>query len=1330
MPRVFLCFSLMLLHGAAAHAQQDLPAGISLLEDRQLATKLSDAQAYLADQRWEAALSLLQEVAEANPSALIHQQDELFVGAVQRAQELLAQLPAPAAALRQELMEEEAAQQLQLALHPPDLLRLEALAQAYQGLPSGKKAAAVLQELWLDRGYPQLARLHGGAELQADWAQALPPAKPADSLMPPVFANIDDPSLPRIRAGELQPAWRFSFRDDGPTADLGHRMAFGNGLGYLTNGREVVALELGSGLPRWHFQGPDGWQQLGTLEAQEISDGASPLTLLAPVLADGVLLVVIQEPIGIGRSDSYSHIPIRKKLPARRLYAFDAETGTILWRQSVPWLNEKNPKPEELAAAPPAVAGGRVYLPVYTASGTVDLDLLAFDLHSGRRLWKRFLVSGTMETNLFGNVLSELACPPPVADLHRVFVCTHFGAVCAVDAASGKALWTRTYPRTTVRTRQNGRIGNRDLFFHNNPPVYDGKHFVVAPTDSFFALCLDAATGERIQRWPAVANNLYGTISNLLGMDSQTVWFSGTRVVRLSWSQDVVAEPQVSPALYDYVSVRSLNLNAGAIMRGGILAMSNGGVVELDADTLAMRGEALSWESLEGRFLGPAQITHGLLLLMTSKGVLAYSSPAALLDTLLAHDLTHRQLQEVLPLLDSIRFEHAPGLGHRVARRAEELAANQDFASDADALQFLAARTWLLVGESKRGLKQLEALLTSANSKLQAQAAGLILIAQPEDNPRSPRLAKAIQYFEQHPQPRVLTPQNHLEPFAAARARAQALAALSKKNPELQRQRLVALLLLENPGDLIVGQTPLFAWAQQQLQKVLQNPELQQAQETAAAETLAKAQPSSNFLRAFANTQTAQDWLQHQLASPQDAASQTQLLSWVFRYGDSHRSWPLLPAKLGRQNPAPPLAKQLQPLVSVKLDGAIPLHAMAVDDQVYVFLQDDDTCQILQLSQQSSRIVHSLSFLNNRNSLPNLEQFRFATATGMALLYKDRWIHIDYQGQRQERRLRYPLFNSSRPLRIGDFAAILLRGPGRQILLQVLDLASGVPYLQQPLDATADRYLQMVADTRYLHVLQDKSSQVQRIDLLHVQPPLNYTLPFAPRWDELQSARCFSEGIAILTKRAEPEGAIYVQYPNRPTQSYPLDHQVFDVFPSPQGMGWWTRPARSLQADAGPLTLHWLSPQQRTPWVHRFQDPAVKLPQLLNRIRRSQQTRSSQFLSLQAVARDQIEVECLGLGEMTVNWRTILPDLNFSNLVEPLPLPQAAADGWALLLRTAGNRRAGSLLHCFLVDNEGQIRDHFETPSSARSLSSQRLLLLPDKVLLRNGDVITLLGSS
>ena len=451
---------------------EPLAKGISVAEDVGLAEDLDRARAFLAEERWEAALGLLQVAVEANPALLVRTgRDDLLAGGAATARQLLAALPVEARAAREALYAAQAEEELAGALLPPDLAALQGVAWRWVGMQAGERAARAALELAVDRGE---AGATGDLEaLPSELAALLPPIAARAAARGPAVSGPQDPSLARLRPADLprEPSWSFDFSD----RTLGsphpaHRMVFGNGLGYLSDGHEVVALELGTGTPRWRYAGPPVRQILDGLVLDSMADATSEHLLQMPVLHDGVLLAVLQEPVAVGERDTYSRIDIRRVLPARRLYAFDARDGSVLWTQSVAWLDSGSREQREFAAGPPAVAGGRVFLPVYDAVGTVDLSLLCLDLRTGARLWKRFLISGQLVSNLFGNVLFELATPPPLVEDGRVLVCSHLGSVSALDAATGALLWTRLYERMAVRTFESGKMAQRQQSLQPQPP--------------------------------------------------------------------------------------------------------------------------------------------------------------------------------------------------------------------------------------------------------------------------------------------------------------------------------------------------------------------------------------------------------------------------------------------------------------------------------------------------------------------------------------------------------------------------------------------------------------------------------------------------------------------------------------------------------------------------------------------------------------------------------------------------------------------------------------------------------------------------------------------
>jgi len=1336
------CWSTCLLLTSAAAAQQELPDGISLLEDRGLATKLEDARVYLAEERWQEAVSLLQEIADAETSAVISVGDNLFQGAVYAATLLLNTLPPEALKIRQQILTARGLAELQEAMNPPNLTRLTSIATRYRATAAGDQATRLLQELWRDRGYQELADFYGAPALPSSWQTALPLPAPLDPLAAPVFSSIGAPELPRVGLTGLSPGWNFSFHDNSALQNLNHRMAFGHGLGFATNGREVVALELGSGLPRWHFAGPPGWAEIGNSLDQTMSGGASPFTLLAPVLADGILLAVIQEPVPIGRADAYSGIKIRKMMPARRLYAFDALSGEILWRQDVRWMEEQDRQPHELAASPPAVAGGKVYLPIYSASGTVDLSLLCLDLRTGERLWKSFLTSGTMETNLFGNILSELACPPPVADLQRVFVCSHFGTVCAVDANNGLAIWTRTYRRTDVNTRQNGSVSPRQHLFRNNPLAYDGKHLVVAPLDSPAALVLNASDGQLLDLWPAVSNSSYGTMAHLIGLDHYGAWFSGTNIVHQPFSDSGSSRLRFSKAFYDYAGADSSNLNPGVITRDGVLAMSSRGAIALDPDSLQFQGFAIDSQAAPDVPNGPLQAVHGMLVLMTHQGISTLLNPGSLMDSLAARNLGSNDLREVLLMLETADFSADVNLGKRLARTAAAMASEKEFVAFSDSLLFLASRTWLVVGETRQGLEQLTKLLDSSDDRLRVAAASLILDVQAEVDPQAKSLGTAILILLQAAPQRVLTRNGSHQPFLASLERAEALAAMASNDVLEQHDQLVDVLLLENVENLQVRHAPLQQWARRLLDTLLKTPEVRAAHQLAARTRLAQQPVSAANMRAFYDTDAVQDWLRAQLdAHSDDRSEYKKLLHWVYDFGAPDRPWPEVSLQLQALPPLTSLPSQLEVIDNISLRGSELLHLMEKDGDVFAFLQiqSQNYCQIVRFGRKGAKVVASLNLIPGADSLRSLKRFCYPTASGLSIIYQGRWIHIQPDGSLRERLIGHVLSTTISPLRIGELVAVLLRGANQMLRLELIDLASGVTVMAQDIDAPAGRPSTIVANENWLFLLQDNTRDVQRINLLHKETPTLFELPFVQNATERFLTSALGNGIAMTTsgpgrtgsnnRSNRQQSSVLIVAPDQAPTTIPLTNLEYGQLPTPTGLGWWSRPSRTLESTLSPLTLNWLEPGATQVWRHTFQVPHVQIPQVDARNGTGGIPADGQIITMQADSNNRTELHCLELGAANPRWVQTLENLPYSALSEPFQPPLRAADGWALLLRQTNNRSQATRLHTLLLNNDGTLRDSYVTMSNSRSQYGEEIYLLDNFLVLRNGDLLTLLGT-
>jgi hypothetical protein len=62
------------------------------------------------------------------------------------------------------------------------------------------------------------------------------------------------------------------------------------------------------------------------------------------------------------------------------------------------------------------------------------------------------------------------------------------------------------------------------------------------------------------------------------------------------------------------------------------------------------------------------------------------------------------------------------------------------------------------------------------------------------------------------------------------------------------------------------------------------------------------------------------------------------------------------------------------------------------------------------------------------------------------------------------------------------------------------------------------------------------------------------------------------------------------------------------------------------------------------------------------------------------------------------------------------------------LLRENDYRRQATRLHAYLLHEDGTVRGNFVTLSNSRSRYGQQIYLLNNLLLLRNGELLTLLG--
>jgi outer membrane protein assembly factor BamB len=151
-----------------------------------------------------------------------------------------------------------------------------------------------------------------------------------------------------------------------------------------------------------------------------------------------------------------------------------SETRNVAWKTPIPGRGWSSP----------VVSGGRVWLTTAIAeAGAASLRALAFDVESGRELIN-VEVFRLSDANL-KNAKNSHASPTPIVDGDRVYV--HFGGdgTAALDASTGKTLWSKKFPYAS----QHGSGGSPTL--HNGLLIFSGDgHFEA------WVIALDVRTGN------------------------------------------------------------------------------------------------------------------------------------------------------------------------------------------------------------------------------------------------------------------------------------------------------------------------------------------------------------------------------------------------------------------------------------------------------------------------------------------------------------------------------------------------------------------------------------------------------------------------------------------------------------------------------------------------------------------------------------------------------------------------------------------------------------------------------------------------------------------
>jgi outer membrane protein assembly factor BamB len=1318
-----LSLSLILtLFVAGQEAAPSQAQGVTVPLDRHLERQLADARELLDSGQTEAAVAMLQAVLEADPSAVVHSGDPLLVqGASILAGQMLNGLDQPALQTRDKLISRHAQAELQRALNPPDRVALQKLATRYAGTDIGENARIALDELAQDHGYLL-------ASTQDRWALSLP-----------FYKDEYDPALPLVEANGLRPLWRFNFSDPAVgRRSRNHRMTFGEGLGFVSNGVELVALDLGSGKPVWQYAGDPKWGTLSHEQFLEIFDGYNPDTLTIPVLEDGILLAVLQEPMAVGRFDTFnrapgwSSIPVRRKLPARRLYAFEAKTGRLLWRQQVPWLGQGDPEPRGLVAAPPAAAAGRVFLPVYDAVGTIDLAIQALDLYTGEPLWKTYLVSGQQETNLFGNILREMASQPPAADENRVVFASNLGSLSALEASSGRTLWSRLYPRTKFRTRQDGAESQRSVTFANGQLAYDGNRLVCAPRDSNEAYLVEAATGQIQRSWPFQSEQ-YGILRDLVAVTEQGVWFHGTHMVYLPFP-GTLKRAKRSVALFTTFRMNA-NLHGAALARGELLAPSTELVRILNPSNLQGKNVLQGLRS-GGSEMGPIQVAPGLAFVIRPGGITAFSSPQAILNSLadapLDAPLDAANLSRILPYLEGIDMSDQ-STALKVTDRAVELANQAPTKELADRLYLVAARGFFTLAEGNRALSLLNPLFQSKILPLRIKAAELALDVLERTDPAHPKMDRVLGILENSGLTEITRYDGRTERLEIALSRARVLQQGKRSfGSEKHLDALLGLLDLEQISGQMQGKVELEVWARNQLQAILQNPITAARMERRAKRAFQLEEASDSLLRRYAGTDAAWQWLQARAKSAlKDRPVSIQVASWLrnFDWPQRTSSEPLIDPDLLLGSDYPdPIPHQLAVLNSIELGNARILDLAMLGGHARLLLKEAGRLSLVDLEPERVKQSPAFRLTNDPRSLPaDLRSRSFVHANGATVVLDWQWLQLKPSGEIQKIELPG---RATEFLRLGYLLAFLCdRGDG-SMELQVRDLLSGNRLLQMPVPLQNDRFHRLAWNGTEIMLFQDQTSQTLLVPLFHAAANSTLPLPTSPGTRELDSIIPLPKGYVLpyysrsrlYLQRLDGQQSVSIPQPNR---------SGLRTFFATTGYGWLQQPMAPGSGGSPPLSLVW--PGSGDPNRNRLEFPEgdLRFPQLEGYTHKVVDLKLGRLLTLSNGPDRNLRIQQWDLPKDAppqLAWSLALPDLKYDGLVGRLPAPATGADGILLPLKFRASREQNAQVVNLLIDQNGNLLDRLDLSATNNSSLYIESLLKSGRAVLRNEKTIYLLG--
>ncbi|MFQ5412842.1 MAG: PQQ-binding-like beta-propeller repeat protein [Phycisphaerae bacterium] len=289
---------------------------------------------------------------------------------------------------------------------------------------------------------------------------------------------------------------------------------------FVQRHREIVALDLRTGIVAWRFGAPEP----GDGVAADFDDTQVP-GWYAVTVEDGHVYATLTP----GTS---SYFGFTKPGGSVELICLAASDGRVVWRTTPTPPDAQGEKDMTLDSAP-LVRHGTVYVIGRRARsfGFEDGYLYAFDADDAALKFRTHL--GSASTGTFGSRRATTAIVASHAD--TIYACTNVGTVAAVSAHTGAVRWLRLYERAAQRDGDSPLRSRRDAKpWHYNPVMIVSSghaaadHRVIClPNDSDHLLVLSATDGHVLQ---AIPTSAIGGMRTVLGVRDDVLCGVGDRV--------------------------------------------------------------------------------------------------------------------------------------------------------------------------------------------------------------------------------------------------------------------------------------------------------------------------------------------------------------------------------------------------------------------------------------------------------------------------------------------------------------------------------------------------------------------------------------------------------------------------------------------------------------------------------------------------------------------------------------------------------------------------------------------------------------------------------